>query len=203
MKILHIDSSILGNSSVTRDLSAATVAHIKASHPDAQVEYRDLALNEIRHLNGAIAAGFRPGGSSAVDDSARQEHLVSEALVNEFLASDVLVIGAPMYNFSVSSHLKAWLDRIAQMGRTFKYTDKGPVGLTVGKRVIIVSARGGFYAQGPAGHMDFQESYLKAFFGFLGVTDVQVVRAEGASKAEEVRNKGIEQARAAIVELSI
>ncbi|RMQ47615.1 FMN-dependent proteinH-azoreductase [Pseudomonas cichorii] len=203
MNILHIDSSIMGSGSVTRDLSAATVAHLQASYPAAQVQYRDLVANEISHLSGPIAAGFRPGATTEFSDTVRQEHQLSETLVREFLASDVLVIGAPMYNFSVASQLKAWLDRIAQIGRTFKYTENGPVGLTVGKRVIIVSARGGFYAQGPAAHMDFQEHYLKAFFGFLGVNDVSFVRAEGASRGEEVRSKGIGQAREAISAIAV
>ncbi|UZE27476.1 FMN-dependent NADH-azoreductase [Pseudomonas asplenii] len=201
MNILHIDSSILGGGSVTRDLSAAVVAQLSARHPEAKVTYRDLAENEIRHLSGAIAAGFRQPGGGEWDEATVHEHQVSETLVTEFLHSDLLVIGAPMYNFSVSSQLKAWLDRIAQVGRTFKYTEKGPVGLSAGKHVIVVSARGGFYAQSPFAHMDFQENYLKAFFGFLGIGDVQFVRAEGASKGDQVRQQGIEQARAAIAEV--
>ncbi|PWC86602.1 FMN-dependent NADH-azoreductase [Azospirillum sp. TSH100] len=198
MKILHIDSSILGSGSLTRDLSAAVVAEILARHPAAEVSRRDVVETEIRHLDGAIAAGFRPTGFGDFDDATLAEHGVSEMLVSEFLASDILVIGAPMYNFSVSSQLKAWMDRIAQAGRTFKYTEKGPVGLSGGKRVIVVSARGGFYADGPLARMDFQESYLRAFFGFLGITDVHVVRAEGASKGDAVRSEGLERARAAI-----
>lgn len=201
MKILHIDSSILDSGSLTRDLSATVVAEILARHPAAEVSRRDVVENEIRHLDGAIAAGFRPTGFGDFDDATVTEHGVSETLVAEFLASDILVIGAPMYNFSVPSQLKAWMDRIAQAGRTFKYTEKGPVGLSGGKRVIVVSARGGFYADGPLARMDFQESYLRAFFGFLGITDVHVIRAEGASKGEAVRSEGLERARAAIGEI--
>ena len=123
MKVLHIDSSIQGDASITRQLTAGTVALIRSGHSHADVVYRDLASNEIRHLTGAIAAGFRQTGAPAPDEATLREHQVSESLVTEFLASDVLVIGAPMYNFSVSSQLKAWLDRIAQVGRTFKYTE--------------------------------------------------------------------------------
>lgn len=198
MKILHIDSSILDSASLTRELSAAVVAEIRTRHPAAEVTHRDVVADEIRHLDGAIAAGFRPTGVGDFDDATLTEHRVSETLVTEFLASDVLVIGAPMYNFSVPSQLKAWMDRIAQAGRTFKYTEKGPVGLAGGKQVIVVSARGGFYADGPLARMDFQESYLRAYFGFLGITDVHVVRAEGASKGEPVRSDGLEHARAAV-----
>ncbi|WP_248730493.1 NAD(P)H-dependent oxidoreductase [Pseudomonas sp. MWU13-2517] len=198
MNVLHIDSSIMGSDSITRDLSAAIVARIQAIHPDTQVQYRDLANDEVRHLSGSIAAGFRQTGISDFPAATLLEHQLSETLVTEFLASDVLIIGAPMYNFSVSSQLKAWLDRIAQVGRTFKYTEHGPVGLAGGKRVIVVSARGGFYADGPFQKMDFQESYLKAFFGFLGITDIEFVRAEGASKGEQSRDKGVALARSAI-----
>ncbi|KPA88978.1 MULTISPECIES: FMN-dependent NADH-azoreductase [Pseudomonas] len=201
MNILHIDSSILGEGSVTRELSAELVAQLRARHPTARVTYRDLAEHEVRHLNGAIAAGFRQPGGGEWDEATVREHQVSETLVTEFLHSDLLVIGAPMYNFSLSSQLKAWLDRIAQVGRTFKYTENGPVGLSAGRRVIVVSARGGFYAQGPFAHMDFQENYLKAFFGFLGIGDVQFVRAEGASKGDQVRQQGITRARLAIADV--
>lgn len=201
MKILHIDSSILGNGSLTRELSTAVVAKIRARHPATEVKHRDVVNEEIRHLDGAIAAGFRPTGIGDFDDAALKEHRISEALVTEFLASDILVIGAPMYNFSVSSQLKAWMDRIAQAGRTFRYTENGPVGLAGGKQVVVVSARGGFYADGPLTRMDFQESYLKAFFGFLGIADVHVIRAEGASKGEAVRAKGLDLAREAIADV--
>ncbi|MEX3667443.1 FMN-dependent NADH-azoreductase [Paraburkholderia phenoliruptrix] len=195
MNILHLDSSILGSNSITRELSATVVAKLREQHPSAQVTYRDLVGNEIRHLTGAIASGFRQIDAGDFDDATVREHQISENLVTELLANDVIVIGAPMYNFSVSSQLKAWLDRIAQAGRTFRYTENGPVGLAGGRKVIVASARGGFYAEGPLGHMDYQENYLKAFFRFLGITDVQFVRAEGASKPQPVRDKGIALAR--------
>ena len=201
MKLLHLDSSILDGNSITRTLSAAVVADLRARHPSAEVTYRDLVRDEIAHLTGPIAAGFRDVATDAFDDDAIREHRVSDTLVTEFLASDVIVIGAPMYNFSVPSQLKAWLDRIAQAGRTFRYTEHGPVGLASGKCVVIASARGGFYAEGPLAGMDFQENYLNRFFGFLGVTDVRFVRAEGASKGQRVRDEGIALARAAIADV--
>ncbi|MDU8499000.1 FMN-dependent NADH-azoreductase [Pseudomonas syringae] len=198
MKILHIDSSIMGSNSITRALSSTLVAHIQDSHREAHVKYRDLVDDELKHLTGPIAAGFRQTGINDFPEAILQEHQLSEILVMEFLASDVLVIGAPMYNFSVSSQLKAWLDRIAQVGRTFKYTEHGPVGLSGGKRVIVVSARGGFYAEGPLQKMDFQESYLRAFFGFLGISDIHFIRAEGVSRGQPVRDQGVEKATAAM-----
>ncbi|KWI45171.1 FMN-dependent NADH-azoreductase [Burkholderia pseudomultivorans] len=198
MKILHLDSSILDDNSITRALSAAVVADLRARHRSAEVTYRDLVRDEIAHLTGPIAAGFRDIATDEFDDDAIREHQVSETLVTEFLASDVIVVGAPMYNFSVPSQLKAWLDRVAQAGRTFRYTEHGPVGLATDKCVVVVSVRGGFYAEGPQVRMDFQENYLKRFFGFLGVTDVRFVRAEGASKGQPVRDEGIARARATI-----
>lgn len=137
MNILHIDSSILENGSVSRQISADVVAQLVKQHPNAVVSYRDVVKDEIRHLTAPIAAGFRQQiTSSSADDATLREHQLSEALVAEFLANDVIVIGAPMYNFSVSSQLKSWLDRLAQAGKTFKYTEKGPVGLSGDERLL-------------------------------------------------------------------
>ncbi|MBN3161031.1 NAD(P)H-dependent oxidoreductase [Pectobacterium brasiliense] len=198
MKILHIDSSILENGSVSRQVSADVVNALVKQHPDAVVSYRDVVKDEIRHLTGPIAAGFRQIASSSVDDATLREHHLSDALVAEFLANDVIVIGAPMYNFSVSSQLKSWLDRLAQAGKTFKYTEKGPVGLSGGRTVIVVSSRGGFYTTPPFLDMDFQERYLQGFFRFLGITDIHFVRAEGASKGDEIKNREIQNAKSSI-----
>ncbi|ULR30191.1 NAD(P)H-dependent oxidoreductase [Dickeya fangzhongdai] len=198
MKILHIDSSILDDGSVTRQISADVIAQLIKHYPQATVSYRDVVKHEIRHLTGAIAAGFRQIASASVDSSTLQEHMISEQLVSEFLTNDVIVIGAPMYNFSVSSQLKSWLDRIAQAGRTFKYTEKGPVGLSGGRTIIVVSARGGFYTEQPFAGMDFQERYLQAFFRFLGINDIYFIRAEGASKGDEIKNHEIQNAKASI-----
>jgi FMN-dependent NADH-azoreductase len=199
MQILHLDSSILGDASASRLLSAAIVDELVRGFPDAAVVHRDLTERPIPHLTGAIASGFRsPGGSPVMDPSVLSEHARSETLVSEFLASDVIVIGAPMYNFSVSSHLKAWIDRVAQPGRTFRYTPDGPVGLSRGRRVIVASTRGGMYSAGAASTMDFQESYLTAFFKFLGLNDVRFVRAEQLTKGPELRERSLADARGQI-----
>ncbi|MBL0908315.1 FMN-dependent NADH-azoreductase [Pectobacterium carotovorum] len=198
MNILHIDSSILESGSVSRQISADVVEQLVKQHPQAVVTYRDVVKDEIRHLTGPIVAGFRQIASSSADEATLREHQLSEALVAEFLANDVIVIGAPMYNFSVSSQLKSWLDRLAQAGKTFKYTEKGPVGLSGGRTVIVVSSRGGFYTTPPFLDMDFQERYLQGFFRFLGITDIHFVRAEGASKGDEIKNREIQNAQSSI-----
>lgn len=198
MQVLHIDSSILGDASASRLLTAAIVDELRRENPSATVVRRDLSVESIPHLDGAIAAGFRATGSDDFDDATRAEHARSEALVSELLASDVIVVGAPMYNFSVPSQLKAWIDRVAQAGRTFKYTENGPVGLADGKKVIVASTRGGMYSAGPAAAMDFQEAYLKTVFGFFGITDVQFVRAERLGMGPEARAQAMEAAHAAM-----
>jgi FMN-dependent NADH-azoreductase len=175
-------------------LSAAVVSQLLAAHEGATLISRDLVADPVPHLDGSIAAGFRQLDGAGVDDAARAEHARSEVLVREFLASDVIVVGAPMYNFSVGTQLKAWMDRVAQPSRTFNYTAAGPVGLAVDKTVIIASTRGGMYSAGPGAAMDFHETYLKAFFGFLGVRDVRVVRAELLSKGAELRSQSLNSA---------
>lgn len=202
MKILHLDSSINSEFSVTRQLSAEVVNALMQYGEAHQVTYRDLVKDPISHLTLDIASGFRPvPGSVASSPSTLSEHNLSNLLVSEFLASEVIVIGTPMYNFSVSGQLKAWMDRIAQPGKTFSYTPSGPVGHSGGKAVIIVSARGGFYAGTPLEDMDNQERLLRKYFGFLGVTNIGCVRVEGASKAQDVKRGEISRALASIPEV--
>lgn len=188
MKLLHIDSSILGGNSASRQLTRQIVTEWQSSHPGTQVDYLDLAQDAPAHLS-ADALGFRaPTGDKELTDAQRRENAVSEKLVSQFLAADVVVIGAPLYNFSVPTQLRAWIDRIAQPGRTFTYTDKGPKGLAGGKTVIVAVSRGGVYSTTDSGHaMEHQESYLQTVFGFLGVTDVRIVRAEGLALGDAAR----------------
>ena len=146
---------------------------------------------------------FRAPAGAELTDLQRRENEVSEKLVSQFLAADVVVVGAPFYNFSIPSQLKAWIDRIAQVGRTFKYTDKGPVGLAGGKTVIVASTRGGVYSTSDAGNaMEHQESYLKTVFGFLGVTDVRFVRAEGVAMGDAAKGQALASAEAEIKAIS-
>jgi FMN-dependent NADH-azoreductase len=199
MKLLHIDSSPLGGASVSRELTRRLVAEWRAGNPDATVEYLDLAKDAPSHLN-SDSLGFRMGvNADGLTDVQRRENEISERLVSQFLAADVVIVGAPLYNFSVPTQLKAWIDRIAQAGRTFKYSEKGPVGLAGGKTVIVASSRGGMYFGNPTMEaLEHQESYLKTVFGFFGVTDVRFVRAEGVAMGEEAKAKAFEAADAAI-----
>ena len=199
MKLLHIDSSIQGETSVSRRLSRDIVTQWVANHPGTVVEHLDLAVNAPPHLS-ADALGFRTGPSAVpLTEAQKRENALSEALVVQLLAADVVVIGAPMYNFSIPSQLKAWIDRIAQKGRTFAYTDKGPKGLATGKTVIIASSRGGVYSTSDAGRaMEHQESYLQTVLGFIGITDVRFVRAEGLAMGEEALAKALSAARVVI-----
>lgn len=185
MKLLHIDSSILSDNSVSRKLTQSVVDQWQQFDPRVEIVYRDLASDAPSHLSAVVLSA----GSIAVENrSAVQQHEVatSEQLLAEFLSADMIVVGAPMYNFSIPSQLKAWLDRVMVAGRTFKYTDAGAVGLAGNKRVIIVSSRGGVYSEGSPGNaMEHQESYLKVAFGFMGVTDTTVIRAEGVGMKDK------------------
>ncbi len=188
MNILHIDASPLGHFSVSRQLTAAVVGKLIAEDPGARVFHRDLIENPISHLSGELLQVLRPvpGSTPPSGPTLRAEADQTEQLIGELLAANVLVIGAPMYNFSIPSQLKAWIDRVAQAGRTFRYTSEGPQGLAVGKKVIVVSTRGGVYA-GTAfeAAMDHQEAYLRTVLNFLGMTDVTFVRAEGIAIQKE------------------
>jgi FMN-dependent NADH-azoreductase len=192
MKLLHIDSSPLGGNSVSRQLTERVVAQWRATHPHTKVEYLDLATDAPSHLN-IDSLGFRAGpNAGGLSEVQRRENEISEKLVSQFLAADVVVVGAPMYNFSVPTQLKAWIDRVAQAGRTFTYTDKGPKGLAGGKTVIVASSRGGMYSTNPAmAGLDHQESYLQTVFGFFGVTDIQFVRAEGVAMGDAAKAQAL------------
>lgn len=197
MNVLHIDSGILGDHSVSRRLTAAVAAQIKAEQADAAITYRDLVANPLPHLSGAhlMAANAKP---EDIDAQIAADVAESAAVLEEFLAADTIVLGVPMYNFSLPSQLKAWIDRIAVSGKTFSYSAEGPKGLAGGKKVIIVSTRGGHYSAGPAAVMDHQESYLKTVLGFLGVTDIEIVRAEGLNLSPDSKIEAISEAERTI-----
>jgi len=195
MKLLHIDSSILSGNSTSRLLTAETVAAWRAAHPDTTVEYLDLAVDTPSHFS-ADALGIKTGVQAQPTEAQQRENALSEKLVSQFLAADVVVVGAPLYNFTIPSQLKPWLARPAQAGRPFKYPDKGPVGLAGGKTVIVASSRGGIYSTTEGGQAtEHQESYLKVIFGFFGITDVRFVRAEGLGMGDAVKNAALASAR--------
>ena len=187
MKLLHIDSSALGEYSVSRQLSADIVAELKHQTPDVEISYLDLAAQPLAHWTPAVA------------DASTAEATQGNALVEAFLAADVVVIGAPMYNFGISSQLKAWIDRIAVAGKTFRYTENGVEGLAKGKQVIIASSRGGVYVEGPFAAFDHQETYLRAVLGFIGVTDLTFVRAEGVAISPENKEQALKSAQSSIL----
>jgi FMN-dependent NADH-azoreductase len=192
MKLLHLDSSILGQHSASRELGAAVVSRWQRDIPGLEVAYRDLAANPLPHLSGASLA------QADADEAA-----TSATVMAEFLATDVLVIGAPMYNFGIPSQLKAWIDRVAVAGKTFRYTAEGPQGLAGGKTVILASSRGGRYAEQPAlAGLDHQESYLRTVFGFFGVTDIRIVRAEGVAMGEAAKAQALQAARRQIASVA-
>jgi len=203
MKLLHIDSSILSADSVSRQLTRDIVARWVNSHPGTTVDYLDLTVNTPAHLS-AESLGFRmPAGTHELSDVQKRENAVSEALVSQFLAADVIVVGAPLYNFSIPSQLKAWIDRVAQVGRTFAYTEKGPQGLAGGKTVIVASARGGVYSTSEGGRaMEHQESYLQTVFGFFGITDVRFVRAEGMAMGDAEKTEALTEAANSIAKFA-
>jgi FMN-dependent NADH-azoreductase len=193
MRLLHVDSSILGAHSVSRTLSADIVEAERRRTPGLVVIYRDLAAEPLQHISGEHLAA-RPGATAELQLDVER----GRADLEEFLAADIVVVGVPMYNFSVPSQLKAWIDRISVKGKTFAYSEQGPRGLAGGKRVIVASSRGGLYgAETARAAFDHQETYLRTIFEFFGITDVTFIRAEGVNMPEH-RQHSIDTARAAI-----
>lgn len=198
--ILHIDSSPLGDRSVSRKLTAKILAELKAKHPDSKIITRDLGAAPLPHLDElTIGAFFTP--SDQRNAALNRAIELSDQAVDELLAADIVVIGVPMWNFGIPSSLKAWIDHIVRAGRTFKFTPTGPVSLVPeGTKVIIVSARGLVYSEGPYKVMDYQETYLKAVLGFIGLTDVSFIRAEGVAMGEDAARKAMQSAEAQLSE---
>lgn len=195
--LLHIDSSARSGGSISRELTASFAQQWQAKNPGGKVIHRDLAANALPHLSESLlGAYFTPADAR----SAEQAEVIkqSDALVDELLAADTIVIGVPMYNFAPPSTLKAWIDHVFRAGRTFKYTETGPVGLVTGKKAIIILSRGGKYSEGPMEALDFQGKYLKSALGFIGITDVELVVAEGVSMGEEAAKAAVADAQAKI-----
>ena len=183
MNILHIDSSASdAAASHSRRLSAELVGKLKAANPGATVTYRDVAADPLPHVDMTIRQAWMPEGEK--DASLTATAARSKALVDELKAADIVVIGAPMYNFTVPSTLKAWIDHIAIAGQTFQYTATGPKGLLTGKAYLALSS-GGVYSQGPFAPAEHLATYLTSLLGFLGISDVEVVRAEGVAYGPE------------------
>ncbi|MNK02005.1 FMN-dependent NADH-azoreductase 1 [compost metagenome] len=201
MQLLHVDTSILDDQSASRQLSRAIVQRLRDSRDGTTVTTYDLVADPVGHLTAAEFFAFQGVVPDAHD--AQQAVTRNAAILNDFLSADVIVIGAPMYNFALPSQLRAWLDRLAVPGRTFRYTANGVEGLAAGKRVVVASTRGGLYGEGtPMAALDHQETYLRGFFGFLGVTDITFVRAEGLAFGPEARTAALAAALAEAQQLA-
>ena len=201
MQLLHIDSSVLGTNSASRALSAEIVAKQIALHPGIKVVRRDLAADAAFHLSSAHLAAWQ--GAAVEDDDLGADLAKGGAYLEELLAADIIVIGAPMYNFSIPSQLKAWIDRVVVAGKTFRYGANGAEGLLKNKKVFIASSRGNVYAAGsPAAAFEHHESYLTGVLSFIGLTDVTIVRAEGLAFGPEAKEAAMLKARANIAAMA-
>ncbi|HEX6102132.1 MAG TPA: FMN-dependent NADH-azoreductase [Alphaproteobacteria bacterium] len=198
--VLVLNSSATGEASVSRLLVQEAVERLTDEDPDLRVVTRDLGANPVPHLTLDSATALR-GGTPANDAQAAALALSGE-LISELKAADVVVIGAPMYNFGIPSTLKAWFDYVLRAGQTFRYTEAGPEGLVTGKRAIVVESRGGLYSQGPAQVMDSQEPHLRTLLGFIGITDVAFVRAEKLGFGPEARDEAVGAAQAELARLA-
>jgi len=193
MRLLHIDTSILGANSASRQLSAAVVERLCKATPALEITYLDLAAGPLAHLSGAHLAAAQ--GATSESPDVQQDVAASQAVLEEFLAADIVVIGAPMYNFTIPSQLKAWIDRILIAGKTFRYGAAGPEGLAGNKRVIIAISRGGVYGPGsPAAALEHLESYLRGVFGFIGVSAPEFIVAEGLMMSPQQREASLQSA---------
>jgi FMN-dependent NADH-azoreductase len=189
MKLLHIDSSVLGPHSVSRQVSAAIVDRLRLETPNLAITYRDLSSTPLAHLSGSHLAAAQGAPAEA---ALAQDLAAGQAVLEEFLAADIVVLGAPMYNFTIPSQLKAWIDRIVVAGKTFKYGAQGAEGLAGNKRVIIAISRGGFYGAGtPMAVGEHLETYLRWVFGFIGVTNLEFIPADGIQMGPEHREKAL------------
>ena len=192
--ILVIDSAATGDASVSRTLVREAVEALKAEGA-TDIVYRDLDASPLPHLTQATVAGIRAQPASDSEQAARA---LSDELIAELRAADTIVIGAPMYNFSVPTTLRAWFDHVLRAGETFSYSENGPKGLLPGRRVIVIESRGGLYSDGPAAAYDFQEPYLRHLLGFMGLTDITFVRAEKLGFGPEARAAAIATATAGV-----
>jgi FMN-dependent NADH-azoreductase len=196
MKLLQIDSSITGPNSVSRTLTAAIVERLRQGNPGLEIVRRDVVAAAPDHATAANFPSAHPISAMAGDAPEFAEgRAQSDAILDEFLGADIVVVGAPMYNFTLPSQLKAWIDRILVPGKTFSYGPEGAKGLAAGKRVIIAISRGGAYGvDQPMASFEHLETYLRAVFAFIGVTDPQIILAEGVNFGPEARQAALDKA---------
>ena len=204
VRLLHIDTSIKVTGSLSREMSAAAVERLKREALDMAVHYRDLAAHPLGDLTGRVFAAHAHGADSGDLDQAELSDLAESRMVlEEFMASDVIVMGVPLYNLTVPSSLKAWIDRMLVAGKTFSYGASGVVGLARGKRVILLLARGGLYGEGsPNARHEHAETYLRSIFSMIGVENLEVIVAEGVDISPELRAAALENAIGSIETLA-
>lgn len=197
--LLQINSSIFSDQGQSSQLANRFVAQWQADHADGKVQIRDFAQHPVPHLDGDRFAALL---SKPETRSTAQQAVVdfSDALINELKQADILVLGMPMYNFGIPSALKAYIDHIARVGLTFAYTDKGPVGLLSGKKAVVFAARGGAYLGTPK---DTQSAYIRDFLGFVGITDVEIIYAEGLAMGEDSKQAALHHAHDDIAALNV
>jgi FMN-dependent NADH-azoreductase len=197
--LLVINSSSEREGSISRVLVEEAVARLTEANPDAVVVRRDLGASPVPHLAADRLAGVRGVPKTEVEIAARA---LSDVLITELRAADIVLIGAPMYNFSIPTTLRAWFDHVLRAGETFSYSEGGPKGLLTGKRAIVVESRGGFYSEGPGQASDFQEPYLRRLLVFIGITDVTFIHAEKTALGPDARVAAIEVAKAHIAAIT-
>jgi len=199
--VLFVTSSPRGLQSYSQRIARGIVDDLKIQDPSVHVVVRNLAKQPLPHASEDFAIG-RNSPPDRRNEAAVRALALSDAMVDELVAADVIVIAAPMHNFGIPSALKAWIDHIVRPGRTFTYSEKGPQGLLEGKKVVLVLARGGVYTSGPMQPFDFQEPYLRTVLGFIGLTDVDVVRIEGVALGDEALKTALESATTQAGELA-
>jgi FMN-dependent NADH-azoreductase len=198
MKILRIDTSVSGADSASRVLTQAIADHFRAKHPDAEITELDLATQPLPHIDPVTMGAIR-FPAERHDEAMKAAHPAERAVLDQFLASDIVIVGAPMYNFTIPSSLKAWRDRLGVPGVTFSYSETGPKGLAGGRRVIVVSSQGGLYElDAPFEH---HESYLRDFFAFIGIDTVEFIRANKIGFGPEAREQSLAEARLELARL--
>ena len=196
MIVLHIDSSPRSADSVSRDLTRQIIDRLQAVEPNLEILHYDLGDQPLPHLSSDAIGALRRGELATAEQ--REVSARSDRMIAELKRADVIVIGSPMHNFGITSQLKAWFDTIIRAGKTFRYSDKGPQGLLQGKRAIVVETRGGIYTTGSATAFNHQEPHLKTLLGFIGISDVQFIPAEGLDMGPESRASGLAHAKSMI-----
>ncbi len=199
VKALIVNSAATGDASVSRKLTQVFADRLKDHDSSAEIIVRDVGIEPLPHLTAETVGAIRGAASTEAERNALS---LSNALIGEITDADIIVIGAPMYNFGIPSTLKAWFDHVLRAGVTFRYTSDGPQGLVKGKRALVIETRAGFYSEGPGAVLDTQEPHLRNLLGFMGISDVEFVRAERLALGADAAAAAIDAATARLAELA-